>query len=851
MRIKMLCAIVCLMLLFCGINGLEVQAEASYKSYEDASCEIWYEVGEAGITITGYSGTVGDTLILPSGIGGVEVTKIASKAFLNCKGLHKITIPPTVTDIGEFALGYLEENGVCQAYPTFQILGYEGSAAQEYAAANGIGFINCAESYTGLTIQNGEWIYVADDKKDTSFTGLVWYNGAWFYVREGKLDVETIGYVEYNKGLFYIAAGMVVTGANGLVQDPTTQEWYYTAGGQAQTEYTGLALYDGAWFYVTEGRLDTKIAGYVEYDRNLFYVAAGMIMTEAKGLQQDPYTKKWYFVGDGRVQSEYTGLALYDGAWFYVEQGALAEDFIGKVAYDGSNFWVEYGMMQNEPTVGIYSGTPVIPDKVTEENYAVYGFSETDYNEYADYYAISSAEELYGFADLVKDGEVNANAVLTKSIVLNLLDMDENGEVLNGESAHSWTPIGTETAPYDGIFDGMGKCIVGVYFNDDAEDYVGLFGYADGDISNIILVDSYIKGHDYVGGIAGYASGINSECQNRSTVVGNYAVGGVVGKFKGQAYAPKYGISLRSCTSLCLNLGNVKGGSCVGGIVGYNGSGSPISGCCNKGIIIGLADNVGGILGYAEENPRSVGGYIYEYPIEYCQNNGSVSSSGNYVGGIAGHIRGGETISIEDCENVGIVSGDTYIGGIIGSCRSGGILERCNNKGAINGLGDCVGGIAGEHIFWIYNCYNVGNVEAVGDCVGGIIGRNGWMFGFENTAYNTGQIVADGENVGPIVGKESLEDYKKSKDNYYLDTCGVSDEKNIPLSAEAFTSGEVAYLLNGSKSEGELTWYQKIGYDQYPVLYSADNGASDTVYVIENPDTGEVQYTNNNMLVSQ
>lgn len=40
-------------------------------------------------------------------------------------------------------------------------------------------------------------------------------------------------------------------------------------------------------------------------------------------------------------------------------------------------------------------------------------------------------------------------------------------------------------------------------------------------------------------------------------------------------------------------------------------------------------------------------------------------------------------------------------------------------------------------------------------------------------------------------------------------------------------SGEVAYLLNGSTSEGELAWYQKLGTDAYPILTAAEGN---TVY---------------------
>lgn len=52
-------------------------------------------------------------------------------------------------------------------------------------------------------------------------------------------------------------------------------------------------------------------------------------------------------------------------------------------------------------------------------------------------------------------------------------------------------------------------------------------------------------------------------------------------------------------------------------------------------------------------------------------------------------------------------------------------------------------------------------------------------------------------------------------------------EKIKAFTAEQLKSGEVAYLLNGSKSEGELVWYQKLGTDAYPGLVAEEGN---TVY---------------------
>ena len=153
----------------------------------------------------------------------------------------------------------------------------------------------------------------------------------------------------YEDGLFLVVEGKLETGKSGLVQDPYNPDiWYFLADGQVQTQYTGLALYDGEWFYVDKGRLDTTIAAYIEYDGGLFYVAAGRILKEVSGLAQDPNGPDWYFLAEGQAQTQYTGLALYDGEWFYVVEGKLAEDYTGAVEYDGESFNVVNGMVRGE-----------------------------------------------------------------------------------------------------------------------------------------------------------------------------------------------------------------------------------------------------------------------------------------------------------------------------------------------------------------------------------------------------------------------------------------------------------------------------------------------------------------------
>lgn len=99
-------------------------------------------------------------------------------------------------------------------------------------------------------------------------------------------------------------------------------------------------------------------------------------------------------------------------------------------------------------------------------------------------------------------------------IVFNENLLDSNGNVQVADPI-KWTPIGTEKYYFNGIFNGNGHTISGLYV--DGGDYAGLFGRAQGapTIKGVGVVDSYFKGAKYVGGIAGAyidVNGIEFDC---------------------------------------------------------------------------------------------------------------------------------------------------------------------------------------------------------------------------------------------------------------------------------------------------------------------------------------------------
>lgn len=200
-------------------------------------------------------------------------------------------------------------------------------------------------------------------------------------------------------------------------------------------------------------------------------------------------------------------------------------------------------------------------------------------------YQITSAAELYWFAGLVngtltdvtKNSSACAKLMNDITINNNLLDRityktDDDGnltnEVANGGNFISWTPIGAANNGYQGTFDGNGKTISGLFFNDSQKSHVGLFdNIYMATIRNVGVVDSYFFGEHYVGGVCAFGvDGTITGSYNTGVVSGEGCVGGVCGTGSSVTITDSY------------NTGSVSGNDDVGGVFGY-GENCTINNC--------------------------------------------------------------------------------------------------------------------------------------------------------------------------------------------------------------------------------------------------------------------------------
>lgn len=267
-------------------------------------------------------------------------------------------------------------------------------------------------------------------------------------------------------------------------------------------------------------------------------------------------------------------------------------------------------------------------------------------------YTVTTADGLKNVAKLVnEEGKTDINITLDTDLTL------------TGE----WTPIGTESQPYTGTFDGGGHTISGLTVT-GSDQWAGLFGYIDkdGTVKNVVLENVQITSDNqyaYVGGVAGYSEGNIENCSVSGSVSGNSNSNGT--------------------------------SNCVGGVVGQQYGGT-ITECSSSAIVDGR-NEVGGVAGKTDNSATLTACYATEdVTVKRTPTNNT------YAGGVVGFNGGGSTLIA--CYATGSVtvtgdgSGSIYVGGVTGSNDSGTLTACYHAAETVSGPdGATIGGVTGRN----------------------------------------------------------------------------------------------------------------------------------------------------------
>lgn len=269
---------------------------------------------------------------------------------------------------------------------------------------------------------------------------------------------------------------------------------------------------------------------------------------------------------------------------------------------------------------------------VNKGNVEIYGQFDIQITEGNGYkgtitYFVSTAEQLAAFAT-----KVNTGTSFAKDYVKLSNDIDLKSQ--------EWTPIGRETMPFKGTFDGCNHTISNLYINKGmnnsaANADMGLFGYTtNGKLMNFTLHNANVKGGLQVGAVAGTpytTSYSNIKLTGDVKVEGFSYVGGMFGR---NAYDSSDNLTINVNDGSYVKAESGIYRTYVGGLVGFVGEGNhTISNVKSNIDVIGSTCDVGGITGIAH----------YGNTFENCVCTGNVTlvnanDKGDHleIGGIAG-----------------------------------------------------------------------------------------------------------------------------------------------------------------------------------------------------------------------
>ena len=422
------------------------------------------------------------------------------------------------------------------------------------------------------------------------------------------------------------------------------------------------------------------------------------------------------------------------------------------------------------------------------------------------------------YGDSKQYSYASANYELTANI-------DMSAKYHSGDGGESWTPIDNFT----GTFDGNGYTISGLYINNTAGTYQGLFGALGrgGAIQNL-TVSGTVTGGVYTGGIAGSNQGDIIDCVNRCEVTGSTFVGGIAGGNTGnQGEAAVQGCSnygTITCTSAV--------GAISGGIVGANTDlTAQVGNCANYGTVTGASGTtfgyIGGITGanygkvtgsVNEEGTRITGGEAYS------------------IGGIVGY----NYSEIYNCYNLGVLAmaEDTesaYVGGITGlsylppaSPEEGRIckVENCYSYSA-NAVPYCESGTT-------VNCYYLADTET--EEVNGATGKTAGQFASGEVAWllQDGQDSGSGQVWGQTLSGDNKDGYPVLTNANRVYKVAFMEDSDTEFAAGYANSGGSVGLPTGAPDAPESQYFagwfnQASGGTEYTSAVSV--GSSDvTVY---------------------
>ncbi|CAA0124092.1 Alpha-agarase [BD1-7 clade bacterium] len=306
------------------------------------------------------------------------------------------------------------------------------------------------------------------------------------------------------------------------------------------------------------------------------------------------------------------------------------------------------------------------------------------------------------------------------------LDLDNDGEsgLTPADSfyndGHGWEPIGTQSEPYTGAFDGNGYEITGININREEQSYLGLFGnihdHSKTRFFRNVSLRGTVVGESALGLVSGKIEGLKniSGVTIYASINGVSSLGGIAGSI----------VDVNSITSNSYSVSIHANRSVAGGIAGLASDIVEVTNLIGRGSVSTTrGGSIGGIFGAAHDiqnlSKNEISCTVRATTLDASEHAGILFGRGTnidqinankmsgevrmygMVGGLAGkinyssHIKHNE-IDVEVYAGADGQNGGGYgAGGLAGGAHNIASIEQNSISSKINNPGTYTGGIAG------------------------------------------------------------------------------------------------------------------------------------------------------------
>ncbi|PKO92016.1 MAG: hypothetical protein CVU16_07565 [Betaproteobacteria bacterium HGW-Betaproteobacteria-10] len=548
----------------------------------------------------------------------------------------------------------------------------------------------------------------------------------------GANSITSTGYAAFGPGTFTKTS---VIGATG-----TTGQWWFDATKLSTVQsvltsgYTGLTLGAPAQFTLADSG-STSLAGTLATTAPLTIIGRDVTVDAAYS---------W---------SDASTLTLNSSRNITINAAITASNSSGKLALYYGQGGTAVNVANDPNTYGSYSlGSSGKVNLQAGQNFDTKAGYDGTVKNWQVITSLGAAADATSGSAMTLQGMARSANLATSFVLGGNIDASATS---GWNSGAGWTPIGTQSTPFSGNFDGFGHTITGLTIN-TTNPYSGLFGYTNATaLGNVGLISASITGTEFLGALAGHIgawANVNRVYATGSvTGSGKYA-GGLFGRVSGGTLTNSY-----TDMTVTQSAGYNSVITGIGGLIGSSSSPLTINDSYARGNVVSGQNGTGGLIGVGEQAVTINRAYMLGNVGKFTDANGTPDSTalGSDVGGLIGQAIG--QVNITESYNKGHVAGLLNVGGLLGRHGSFGNISitRSYTTGNVrtSASGQRAGGLIAyaDGSITLTDNYTTGIIRAEQADAGGLVAFTAGAITFNGGNYVAGYVYSPGVYGGVLL----------------------------------------------------------------------------------------------------